>query len=149
MKVALGCDHRGWRLKEQLKVYLQKSGYQVIDKGTFTTERVDYPDFAFAVAQSVSKGQASRGILICATGIGMAIAANKLPGIRAALCLNRKMARLSREHNNANILCLGADLVSYPLARAITRVFLKTAFAGGRHRQRLKKIVAREKGLTL
>ncbi len=145
MKIALGCDHRGWALKEQLKGYLRKSGYQVLDKGTNSAEMVDYPDFAFAVAQAVSKGRAARGILICATGIGMSIAANKLPGVRAALCLNQKMARLSREHNNANILCLGADLVNYPVAKEITRTFLKTGFTGGRHRQRLKKIAEQEK----
>ncbi|MEN9979945.1 MAG: ribose 5-phosphate isomerase B [candidate division WOR-3 bacterium] len=145
MKVALGADHRGCRLKEALKPLLARLGHRIIDCGTFTTDRTDYPDYAFAVGELVGTGKADRGILICATGIGMSIAANKLPGVRAALCLNEKMARLSREHNNANILCLGADLLTPETAKRLVRVFLKTEFNRGRHARRIRKISLREK----
>lgn len=147
MKIALGADHRGFALKEQLKRHLKRQGYEVIDTGPTTAARVDYPDYAFAVAQLVAKGKASRGILICATGIGMSIAANKLPRIRAALCTSVKMARLSREHNNANILCLGADLIDYQSARKMVRIWLKTDFTKGRHSRRLRKISQIESAL--
>jgi len=147
VKIALGADHRGYKLKEQLKQYLQHLGYTVIDTGPDTAERVDYPDYALAVAQLVAKGKASRGILICATGIGMSITANKLPRIRAALCTSVEMARRSREHNNANILCLGADLLNLEQARKMVRVWLTTDFARGRHNRRLRKISAIESAL--
>ncbi len=140
MKVAIGADHRGFFLKEKVKSYLIRLGHSVLDEGTFSGERVDYPDYAFKVARRVASGQAQRGILICATGIGMSIAANKVDGVRAALCLNPKMARLSREHNNANVLCLGADFLLFPQAQRIIRVWLSTRFAGGRHTRRLKMI---------
>lgn len=145
MKVALGADHRGFSLKESLKPLLSRLGHRVIDCGTINTDRTDYPDYAFAVGEMVGSGKANRGILICATGIGMSIAANKIPGVRAALCLNEKMARLSREHNNANILCLGADLLAPETAKRLVRVFLKTEFTQGRHTRRLRKISLREK----
>ncbi|MEO0067947.1 MAG: ribose 5-phosphate isomerase B [candidate division WOR-3 bacterium] len=144
MKVALGSDHRGFALKEKLKPYLERLGYKTIDKGTFSKERSDYPDFAFLVAEAVQKGTADLGILICATGIGMSIAANKVKDIRAGLCLNTRMARLCREHNNANVLCLGADLLTVAQAKRIVRVFLEAKFAGGRHSRRLKKIASYE-----
>ncbi len=147
MKIAIGADHRGFPLKEKLKDYLIRIGHTVIDEGTFSDERVDYPDFAFKVAQLVNKQQAERGVLICATGIGMSIAANKVFGVRAALCLNSKMARLSREHNNANCLCLGADLLLPEQAKRIVRIFLQTRFTAGRHSRRVKKISSFEKDL--
>lgn len=146
MKIAFGADHRGFPLKEKLKDYLVRLGHTVIDEGTFSDERVDYPDYAFKVAQLLSKREVERAILICATGIGMSIAANKVPGVRAALCLNPKMARLSREHNNANCLCLGADLLSPVQAKRIIRIFLQTRFTAGRHSRRVKKISSFEKG---
>ncbi len=140
MKIALGADHRGFLLKERLKQQLERRGHLVADHGTFTAERADYPDYAFAVARAVARRRAERGVLICATGIGMSIAANRVPGVRAALCLTPLMARLSREHNDANVLCLGADLVSPRNAGRILSVWLKTAFARGRHQRRLSKI---------
>lgn len=144
MKITIGADHRGFGLKERLKSYLIRQGYQVLDKGTFSSQPVDYPDYAFAVAEAVAKGKASRGILICATGIGMAIAANKVKGVRAALCYEPRTARLSREHNNANLLCLGADITDPLKATRIVRVWLNTEFSGGRHSRRLAKIRAAE-----
>lgn len=140
MTVALGADHRGFALKEQLRRYLAGAGHRVRDMGTFATASTDYPDYGFAVARAVAAGRAQRGILICATGIGMCIAANRFPRVRAALCASVRLARLSREHNDANVLCLGADTVSWPLARRIVRVWLGTQFAGGRHRRRRDKL---------
>jgi len=148
MTIALGADHRGFALKEKLALYLKRLGFKVDDRGTFTPERVDYPDFALAVAEAVARGQAQRGILICATGIGMSIAANKVRSVRAALCLNTRMARLAREHNNANVLCLGADFLTAAQAKGVVRVFLGTDFAGGRHSRRVRKIEdGKKKGL--
>lgn len=144
MKIALGADHRGFALKEKLKVYLQGLGHKVDDKGTFSQDSADYPDFAFLVAEAVQKGKADRGILICATGIGMSIAANKVKGVLAALCLNTKMARLCREHNNANVLCLSTNFLTLTQAKRIVRVFLETRFVVGRHRRRVKKITSYE-----
>lgn len=141
MKVALGADHRGFALKEELKRWLAARGHQVFDLGPASADRVDYPDYAFKVADAVARHQADRGILICSTGIGMSIAANKVLGVRAALADNVRLARLSREHNDANVLCLGADFVSAPVARRIVGVWLRTGFAGGRHARRLAKIV--------
>lgn len=140
MKVALGADHRGFALKQLLAQYLAAHGYQVLDMGPDDAERVDYPDYAFKVAEAVDSGRAARGILICSTGIGMSIAANRLPRVRAALCACPKLARLSREHNDANVLCLGADVVTQAAAKRILSVWLKTEFAGGRHSRRLAKI---------
>jgi RpiB/LacA/LacB family sugar-phosphate isomerase len=141
VKVALGADHRGFALKEELKRWLAARGHQVFDLGPASADRVDYPDYAFKVADAVARHQADRGILICSTGIGMSIAANKVLGVRAALADNVRLARLSREHNDANVLCLGADFVSAPVARRIVGVWLRTGFAGGRHARRLAKIV--------
>lgn len=140
MRVALGADHRGYALKERLRKLLISLGHRTIDFGTTSAEPVDYPDYALVVARAVSEGRVDRGILICSTGIGMSIAANRLPMVRAALCDSVRLARLSREHNNANILCLGADVVSPALAQRIVRVWLRTEFAGGRHARRLGKI---------
>ena len=140
MRIALGADHRGFRLKELLKTWLARRGHVAVDMGTTVAERADYPDFAFAVAEAVARRKVERGILICSTGIGMSMAANRVAGVRAALCLNARMARMSREHNDANVICLGADLVTVRQAGRILSVWLRTGFAGGRHRRRLRKI---------
>lgn len=140
MKVALGADHRGFALKEDLRRWLGGRGEEVIDFGTSNAEPVDYPDYAFKVARAVARHEAERGILICSTGIGMSIAANKVRGVRAALVDSIRLARLSREHNDTNVLCLGADFVSAAEARRIVGVWFRTEFAGGRHSRRLAKI---------
>ncbi len=140
MRVALGADHRGFRLKEDLKRWLTPRGHEVVDLGPDSADRVDYPDYAFKVAGAVARRRADRGILICSTGVGMSIAANKVQGVRAALADSVRLARLSREHNDANVLCLGADIVSSTLARRIVGVWLRTEFAGGRHARRVRKL---------
>ena len=140
MRVALGADHRGFRLKQELKHWLAVRGHEVIDFGPANADRVDYPDYAFKVANAVARRQVDRGILVCSTGIGMSIAANKVRGVRAALADSVRLARLSREHNDANVLCLGADFVSAAEARRIVGVWLKTEFAGGRHARRVRKL---------
>lgn len=138
--VAIGADHGGFELKEQLKNYLRDWGYQPLDLGTHSTEAVDYPDIAEAVANAVVRAGAWRGIVIDSAGIGSAIAANKVPGARAALCYDRATARNSREHNDANILSLGAKLISLEAARELLAAWLDTPFAGGRHQRRVDKI---------
>ena len=139
--VAIGSDHGpSFTLKEALKPYLESLGYSVIDCGTYTPESVDYPDIAYAVAQQVVSGKAWRGIIIDGAGIGSSIAANKVPGIRAALCYNEAMAHNSREHNNANVLTLGAGMIGPNLAQQTVKTWLNTEFAGGRHERRVKKI---------
>jgi ribose 5-phosphate isomerase B len=142
--VALGADHGGFDLKEQLKEYLRVWGYSALDLGTFSREAVDYPDFAEAVANAVVRGDAWRGIVIDSAGIGSSIAANKVPGARAALCYDRATARNSREHNDANIISLGARLIAPEVAREIVAAWLDTPFAGGRHQRRVDKITAIE-----
>jgi ribose 5-phosphate isomerase B len=142
--VALGADHGGYDLKEQLKAHLQEWGYTPLDLGTSSREAVDYPDFAEAVANAVARGDAWRGVVIDSAGIGSSIAANKVPGARAALCYDRATARNSREHNDANILSFGARLIAPEAAREILAVWLETKFAGGRHQKRVDKIVAIE-----
>jgi ribose 5-phosphate isomerase B len=140
MTVALGCDHAGWELKEQLKAWLIQAGHHVLDFGTHSVEPVDYPDYAAQVADSVADGKAERGLLVCGTGVGMAITANKVQGIRAAFCPDLLSARLSREHNDANVLTLGGRLMGRELALEILKVWLATPFAGGRHQRRIEKI---------
>jgi len=140
VRIALGADHRGFALKEELKAWLAARGLRVIDCGAASADRVDYPDYAFKVADAVQAGEAERGILICSTGIGMSIAANRFPKVRAALCSSVLLARLSREHSDANVLCLGADFVSGAEARRIVGVWLRTEFAGGRHARRVRKL---------
>jgi deoxyribose-phosphate aldolase len=142
--VAIGSDHGGYELKKYLKPFLESLGYTVQDLGTNSTEAVDYPDFARAVAESVASGRAWRGIVVDSAGIGSAMAANKVAGVRAALCYDRATARNSREHNDANVLTLGARLIPPEQAREITAVWLETKFAGGRHQKRVDKIVALE-----
>ncbi len=140
MKIALGADHAGFPLKERIKEYLEEKGYQVIDMGTYSRESVHYPNFAEKVARAIQRGEADRGILICGTGIGMSITANKFKGIRAALCTNEYMARMSRRHNDANVLCLGERVLGVELALSIVETWLKEEFEGGRHEVRVKLI---------
>ncbi|HWQ88966.1 MAG TPA: ribose 5-phosphate isomerase B [Desulfitobacteriaceae bacterium] len=145
-RIALGADHGGFQLKEEISKYLQSQGYEVLDCGTNSTDAVDYPRFGFAVAQAVLNGQADYGITVCGTGQGIAISANKLSGIRAAVCTEAYSARMAREHNNANILALGQRVTGIGLALDIVDVFLHTDFAGGRHSKRLELIAALERG---
>jgi ribose 5-phosphate isomerase B len=140
MNIAIGSDHRGVEAKRRLVASLQQQGHTVADVGANTQESVDYPDLAFEVAQRVSKGTAERGILICGTGIGMCIAANKLRGVRAAPCHDSITAEMSRRHNDANVLCLSADLLGEELIERMVRIFLDTPFDGGRHARRVEKI---------
>ncbi len=140
MKIALGADHAGYDLKEHLARFLRQQGHEVQDLGTFSHESVDYPDFAAAVARSVTGGEAERGLLVCGTGIGVAIAANKHRGIRAANCNDLFGARMARAHNDANVLTLGGRIVGPGLAEEIVRTFLDTAWEDGRHRRRVEKI---------
>ena len=136
----LGSDHAGFYLKEDLKAFVQSLGHEVEDYGVYTDESSDYPDVALRVAEDVVRGKGERGILICGTGVGMSIAANKVRGIRAALCHDVFSARASREHNNANILAMGERVIGKGLAREIVRVWLETDFQGGRHARRVEKI---------
>jgi ribose 5-phosphate isomerase B len=140
MKIAMGCDHAAYQLKEQVKAYVESLGHEVHDFGTFDESSVDYPDYAFFVGKAVVNGEADRGILLCGTGIGIGIAANKIPGIRAALCHDLFSAEASRQHNNANILTMGARVIKPELAMQIVEIWLKTEFEGGRHQRRLDKI---------
>jgi ribose 5-phosphate isomerase B len=140
MRIAIGSDHRGFSLKEEMKSYLLKMGHEVDDKGTDSEESVDYPDFGFVVAQAVARGEAERGILICATGIGMSIVGNKVKGVRATLCTSEMMAELSRAHNNSNLLALGAGNIPFDLSLRIVEIWLHSRFEGGRHQRRLGKI---------
>ncbi len=140
--VALGADHGGFELKETLKSALTEAGYDIIDCGTNSKDSVDYPDFAYAVARLVADGRAWRGVIIDGAGIGSCMAANKVPGIRAALCYDQATAVNSREHNNANVLTLGAGLIGVNLAKQIVKTWLETSFGGGRHARRVDKIDA-------
>lgn len=140
MKIALGADHGGFALKEIVKKHLENKGFEVLDKGCYSAESVDYPIYAKDVANSILKKEADYGILICGTGIGISIAANRFKGIRAALCSNTTMAKLTREHNNANILALGARIIGDVLALEIVDEFLKTEFLDGRHLTRIQAI---------
>ena len=140
MKIAIGSDHRGVEAKRRLVASLQAHGHEVTDVGTHGHESVDYPDLAYEVAQRVSQANAERGILLCGTGIGMCITANKLRGVRAAPCHDSITAEMSRRHNDANILCLSADLLGEELIERMVRIFLDTPFEGGRHARRVEKI---------
>jgi len=140
--VALGSDHAGFPLKEDLKTWLIARGYDVVDLGTQSAESVDYPDFAAGVGSAIAAGKADRGVLVCGTGIGMAMAANKVPGVRAAACSDAFSARMSREHNDANILALGARITARDAAIEILEIWLGAEFAGGRHARRVEKILA-------
>ena len=139
---AIASDHAGYSLKEALKGHLAKHDLQVLDLGTDGTESVDYPDFAAAVADAIASGRAGRGVLVCGTGIGISIAANRNPAIRAALCHDATTARLSRQHNDANVLVLGGRLIGEEVAKDCLSVFLSTAYEGGRHDRRVAKLSA-------
>ena len=145
MKVAIGSDHGGFRLKEEIKTLLTELKVDSHDFGTYTSASVDYPDISRQVAEAVAKGEYERGIIVCGTGIGVSIAANKIKGIRAALCNDVFSAQMSREHNDANILTLGERVIGLGLARMIVEVWLKTEFAGGRHACRVEKLMELEK----
>ena len=147
LAIALGADHAGWELKEACKAWLIDHGHQVLDFGTHSPESVDYPDYAAQVAEAVAVTKVDRGVLVCGTGIGMAIAANKVPGVRAAACSDPFTARMSREHNDANVLCLGARLTGRDMAQDILQIWLDTSFAGDRHARRVGKINALEQRL--
>jgi ribose 5-phosphate isomerase B len=146
MKVALGSDHRGSQVAQALLHQLRGDGHDVEVVGECSGAACDYPDIAWVVANAVAKGKAERGVLICGTGIGMCIAANKLPGIRAALAQDELSAQLSRTHNDANVLCLSADLLGQALVKRIVDIWFRTGFEGGRHERRLAKIVKIENG---
>lgn len=145
MKIALGADHAGFELKEKIREHLVKRGLTVRDFGTDSGESVDYPDYAQAVGEEVAAGKAERGILVCGTGIGMSMAANKVPGIRAANARSEMDAQLSREHNDANVLTLGGRVLDVRTALSIVDRWLNTSFAGGRHGRRVEKIGAIER----
>ncbi len=140
MKIAVGADHAGAGLKDRLCAFLRELGHEVLDFGTQGSASVDYPDFAHAVASAVAAGQAERGLLVCGTGQGMGMAANRHQGVRAAVCRDLFDTGLARRHNDANVLCVGARVVGEGLAEEMTRVFLETRFEGGRHQRRVDKI---------
>ncbi len=144
MKLSIGSDHAGFEQKQKLAAYLSSQGYEVIDRGPHSDDRVDYPDYAAFVGKDVSKGTCERGILVCGTGIGMAIAANKISGIRAANIITPEFAQLCREHNDANVITLSGRFVTLEENKKILDVFLETEFAGGRHAGRVAKIGALE-----
>lgn len=140
MRISVGSDHRGLEVKQRLSELLQRLGHEVADEGTQTDQSVDYPDIAAIVAEKVSNGSVERGILICGTGIGMSITANKFPGVRAATCNDAVTAEISRRHNDVNVLCLAGDLLGQRSIDRLIEIWLTTAFEGGRHARRLEKI---------
>jgi ribose 5-phosphate isomerase B len=144
-RIAIGSDHAGFPVKEAIRKYLEAAGYAVDDQGTSSEDSVDYPDFGKAVGERVAARQDDLGIVVCGSGIGISIAANKVPGIRAALAHNVLTARLAREHNDANVLALGARIVTPSAALEMVQTFLNTPYAGGRHQRRLDKITQIEK----
>lgn len=145
MKIALGADHAGYALKDEIRESLRQAGYEVTDFGTNSSESTDYPDYAGPVAETVSAGKADRGILVCSTGIGMSIAANKVPGIRAALGMNLEAVQLTRAHNDSNVLALAAKFTDTATAQELVRAFLETNFEGGRHQRRVDKTMSLER----
>jgi ribose 5-phosphate isomerase B len=144
MRIAVGSDHRGVELRAKLVSYLNELGQEVVDLGTYNNEEVDYPDVAAVVARKVASNEVDRGILVCGTGVGMCIAANKIPGVRAAPCYDDITAEISRRHNDLNVLCLSSDLLGEKLADRLVEIWLRTPFEGGRHARRNEKIVAME-----
>ena len=142
MRIAFGADHAGYELKELLARYAAELGHEVLDLGTSSTVSVDYPDFGFAVGRAVASGHAERGVVVCGSGIGISIAANRVPGARAGVATDLFAVQLMREHNDANVLGLGARATAAPLAMAILEAFLQTPFAGGRHQRRVDKLDA-------
>ena len=149
MKISLGCDHGGYALKEHIKAYLESKGHEVVDCGTYSTDSCDYPIFGEAAARKVQSGECERGILCCGTGIGISIAANKVKGIRCCACSDCYSAEMSRVHNDANMLALGARVVGTELGRMIAKSFLAGEFEGGRHQRRIDQITAIENGEDL
>jgi len=141
MKIAIGTDHRAVDQKTELAQALEKEGHEILDMSPLSTDSMDYPDFAQSVAEKVSSGKCQRGILMCGTGIGMSMAANKMRGIRAALCHNEFTTEMSRRHNDANVLCLGASVLDSSQIHALTKLWLATPFEGDRHERRIKKIM--------
>lgn len=144
MKVAIGSDHRGYALKERIAALLRKIGHEAVDLGAESEESADYPDYAFRVAEKVASGEVERGILVCGSGIGMSIAANKVKGVRAALCRTVDDARMTRMHNDSNVLTLAEKSMEDPEIEELIRVWLDTPFDGGRHQRRLDKIIGYE-----
>ena len=144
MKIAIGSDHRGFEAKQLIKTIINQLGHECIDVGTYDNNPVDYPDLAYAAAIAVSKNEADRAILACATGLGMSIAANKIKGIRAVVCHDELNAQVSRDHNNSNVLCISGDQTGETTLRKIVEVWLNTEFTGGRHQRRVNKIKAIE-----
>jgi len=142
--IAIACDHGGLKLKETVKAHLQEKGYEVRDFGTNSTDSCDYPDFGAPAARAVAAGECEKGILICTTGIGMSLVANKIPGIRCGLCSDPLSASLTRRHNDTNVLAMGAGIIGSNLALEIVDVWLTTAFEGGRHQRRIDKVMALE-----
>jgi len=140
MKIAIGCDHAGWEYKDKIVALLKKRGCEVFDHGTYSGDSVDYPDFVHPTANDVESGRAKLGIVICGSGNGVAMTANKHQGIRAAICWNTQLAALARQHNDANIISIPARFVSQRMANAMVRIFLDTEFEGGRHQRRVDKI---------
>ena len=149
MIVALGADHGGFLLKEAVKKYLEENNIDFIDFGTDSIASVDYPKYAFKVAKAINKGKCTYGILCCGTGIGISIAANKIQGIRAALCCDEFCAEMTRRHNDANILCMGGRVISQEKAIELTKIFLTTPFEGGRHQERINQISRDRKSTRL
>ncbi|MDY6834108.1 MAG: ribose 5-phosphate isomerase B [Chloroflexota bacterium] len=143
-QIVFGCDHRGLELKQDLVSLIRNMGYSYDDLGCYSTFSVDYPDIAYSVAKAVAESGCAIGVLICSTGIGMSMSANKVNGIRAALCHSIFTAQKARQHNNANIVCIGADVLGRELAREIVTTFLETHFEGGRHSLRIKKLMGLE-----
>jgi len=139
-KLLIASDHAGFPLKEKLKIYLEKKGISVKDLGTYSKERCDYPEYAYELAKGISSGKYKRGILVCKSGIGNSIVANRLPKVRAALCYNLKAAKLSRQHNDSNVLVLGSAFVKTALAKRMAMAWLNTKFLAGRHKRRVKQI---------
>ncbi|HJQ59708.1 MAG TPA: ribose 5-phosphate isomerase B [Vineibacter sp.] len=140
--IAMACDHAGFDLKELLKRELQAAGHEIVDLGTSSPQSVDYPDFGMALARAIRDGRAARGVLVCGTGIGIAIAANREPAVRAAVVHDSTSARLARQHNDANVIALGARLIGAEVAKDCLRIFLETPFEGGRHVARVAKLSA-------
>ncbi len=146
MRIGVGADHRGFKKKEAIKKFLQEKGYEVIDFGTHSEESCDYPDFSLPLARALSKGELEKGILICNTGIGMSISANKVKGVYAALCTTLETAESARRHNNSNVLAMGASLNTEDEMKNMVEKWLNTGFDGGRHQRRIEKIIKQEQG---
>ncbi len=144
MNIAMGSDHGGYNYKKELIAYLEEKGHTVKDFGCYSLDSVDYVDYAIPVAEAVAKGEFERGILVCGTGIGVSISANKVKGIRCALCSEPVSAKLTREHNNSNVLAMGERVIGIEMAKAIVDIWLNTEFSGGRHQKRVDKITAYE-----